>query len=169
MPLRKILDKNISVCLGVDEAIADDAVNMWSVMKTTGSIHNLTDWNYSNWPSAKEIIISATRNGGRAMREPKLGTLEIGAPADLILVNLQSLPFVPLNNLLRQLVYCELGNSVYLTMVAGKIVSTDQRLSTVNEHEVLLEASEIFEHKKELIMSANLQACLLYTSPSPRD
>ena len=106
----------------------------------------------------KEIIISATRNGGRAMREPKLGTLEIGAPADLILVNLQSLPFVPLNNLLRQLVYCELGNSVYFTMVAGKIVSTDQRLSTVNEHEVLLEASEIFEHKKELIMSANLQA-----------
>ena len=55
------------------------------------------------------------------------------------------------------LVYCELGNSVYLTMVAGKTVSTDQRLSTVNEHEVLLEASEIFEHKKELIMSANLQ------------
>jgi len=157
MPLRKILDKNIPVFLGVDEAIADDAVNMWSVMKTTGSIHNLTDWNYSTWPSAKEIIISATRNGGRAMREPKLGTLEIGAPADLILVNLQSLPFVPLNNLLRQLVYCELGNSVYLTMVAGKIVSTDQRLSTVNEHEVLLEASEIFEHKKELIMSANLQ------------
>ena len=135
----------------------DDAVNMWSVMKTTGSIHNLTDWNYSTWPSAKEILISATRNGGRAMREPKLGTLEIGAPADLILVNLQSLPFVPLNNLLRQLVYCELGNSVYLTMVAGKTVSTDQRLSTVNEHEVLLEASEIFEHKKELIMSANLQ------------
>ena len=46
----------------VTEAIADDAVNMWSVMKTTGSIHNLTDWNYSTWPSAKEIIISATRN-----------------------------------------------------------------------------------------------------------
>ena len=158
MPLRKILDKNISVCLGVDEAIADDAVNMWSVMKTTGSIHNLTDWNYYTWPSAKEILISATRNGGRAMQEPKLGTLEIGAPADLILVNLQSLPFVPLNNLLRQLVYCELGNSVYLTMVAGKIVSTDQKLSTTNEDEILVEASAIFEKKKDLIMSANLEA-----------
>ena len=127
-------------------------------MKTTGSIHNLTDWNHYTWPSAKEILTSATRNGGRAMQEPKLGTLEIGAPADLILVNLQSLPFVPLNNLLRQLVYCELGTSVYLTMVAGKIVSMDQKLSTVNEHEILVEASEIFDQKKDLIMSANLEA-----------
>ncbi len=158
MPLRKILNKNIPVCLGVDEAIADDAVNMWSVMKTTGSIHNLTDADYSNWPNAKEILISATKNGGSAMQEPKLGTLEAGAPADLILVNLQSLPFVPLNNLLRQLVYCELGNSVYLTMVAGKIVYSDQKLTSVTEREILVEASEIFEQKNDLIMSSNLQA-----------
>ena len=158
MPLRKILDKNINVCLGVDEAIADDAINMWSVMKTTGSIHNLTDWNYSTWPSSKEIINSATKSGGRAMQEPKLGTLEVGAPADLILLNLQSLPFVPLNNLLRQLVYCELGNSVYLNMVAGEVVCTDQKLSKVNEIEILSEASEIFEQKKDLMVSANLNA-----------
>ena len=158
MPLRKILDNNINVCLGVDEAIADDAVNMWSVMKTAGSIHNLTNSDYSTWPTAKEILVSATKNGGRAMQEPKLGTLEIGAPADLILINLQSLPFIPLNNLLRQLVYCELGNSVYLTMVAGEVVFKDQKLSKVNEEEILIEASQIFEQKKDLIISANLQA-----------
>ena len=28
-------DRGIPICLGVDEAIANDAVNMWSVMKTT--------------------------------------------------------------------------------------------------------------------------------------
>ncbi len=158
MPFRKILDKNINVCLGVDEAIADDAVNMWSVMKTTGSIHNLTNSDYSTWPTAKEILVSATKNGGIAMQEPRLGTLEIGAPADIILINLQSLPFIPLNNLLRQLVYCELGNSVYLTMVAGEIIFEDQKLIKVNEKEILTEASQIFEQKKDLVISANLHA-----------
>ena len=158
MPFRKILDKNINVCLGVDEAIADDAVNMWSVMKTAGTIHNLTNSDYSTWPTAKEIIVSATKNGGLAMQETKLGTLEIGAPADLILINLQSLPFIPLNNLLRQLVYCELGNSVNLTMVAGEIVVHDQKLSKINEEEILIEASQLFEQKKDLIMLANSKA-----------
>ncbi len=158
MPLRKILDKNINVCLGVDEAIADDSVNMWSVMKTAGSIHNLTNSDYSTWPTAKEILVSATKNGGLAMQEPMLGTLEIGAPADVILINLQSLPFIPLNNLLRQLVYCELGNSVYLTMVAGEIIFEDQKLIKVNEKEILTEASQIFEKKKDLLISANFHA-----------
>ena len=63
---------NIPVCLGVDEAIADDAINMWTVMKTAGSIHNLTDWDYANWPSAEEVLRAATQTGGLAMREPQL-------------------------------------------------------------------------------------------------
>ncbi|MEC8053199.1 MAG: hypothetical protein VX131_01015, partial [Pseudomonadota bacterium] len=65
---------------------------------------NLTDWNYANWPSAVEVLRAATRTGGLAMREPRLGTLTLGAPADLILIDLHALPFVPLNNLHRQLV-----------------------------------------------------------------
>ena len=82
------------------------------------------------------------------MQRPKLGTFKIGAPTDLILVNLQSQPFVPLDNFLRRLIYCELDNPVYLTVVAGEIVSEEQRLSKVSEHEALVEVLEIFEQKK---------------------
>ena len=63
MPLRQMLDRNIPVCLGVDEAIADDSVNMWSVMKAAGTIHNLSDWDYSKWPSASEVLLAATKRG----------------------------------------------------------------------------------------------------------
>ena len=38
----------------------------------------------------------------------------------MILLDLKALPFVPLNNLPRQLVHCELGQSVLLTMVDGQ-------------------------------------------------
>ncbi len=43
MPFRQLYDRGINICLGVDEAIADDAINMWQVIKTTGLIHNVTD------------------------------------------------------------------------------------------------------------------------------
>lgn len=149
MPLRKALDLKINVCLGVDEAIADDAVNMWSVMKTAGSIHNLNGLDFATWPNAKEILLAGTQSGGVAMREPKLGTLKVGAPADLILIDLNTLSFSPLNNLPRQLVYCELGNSIRMTMVDGEIVVRDQRLCKVNEDAILSEVRETFAERQD--------------------
>ena len=34
----------------------------------------------------------------------------------------------------------------------------DQKLSKINEEEILIEASQLFEQKKDLIISANSQA-----------
>ena len=161
MPWRRLHDLNIPVCLGVDEAIASDAINMWAVMKTAGSIHNLTDWNYANWPSAVEVLRAATQTGGLAMREPRLGTLTLGAPADLILIDLHALPFVPLNNLFRQLVYCELGQSVTLSMVAGEIAYEEGQLKTVDEAAILREAAEIFQKKARDMAAADAAAVRL--------
>lgn len=145
MPLREMLDRGISVSLGVDEAIADDAVNMWSVMKTAGMIHTLSGDDPDLWPTAREVLRAATSGGGEVMRRPGLGTLEVGAPADLILVDLSSLAFLPLNNLVRQLVQVENGSSVRLTMVAGRVVAEDGRVTAVNESALLAEAREEFE------------------------
>jgi cytosine/adenosine deaminase-related metal-dependent hydrolase len=144
MPLRKMLDRGISVSLGVDEAIADDAVNLWSVMKTAGMIHTLSNDDPETWPSAREVLRAATLGGGHAMRRPGLGTLAIGAPADLILVDLSSLAFLPLNDLPRQLVHVEQGRSVRLAMVAGRVVAQDGRVTSVDETALLEEARAVF-------------------------
>lgn len=157
MRWRDMQDRGVPLCLGVDEAIADDAINMWSVMKTAGVIHNLSDWDYTRWPQAREVIEAATEGGGRAMREPGLGTLDIGAPADVILLNLKALPFVPLNDLPRQLVHCELGQSVLLTMVAGQVVAEGGRLTTIDEDAILAEASAFFAGKKQAMDLADQQ------------
>lgn len=144
MPLRAMLDRGVSVALGVDEAIADDSVNMWSVMKTAGMIHTLSGDDPDQWPTAREVLRAATIGGGEAMRRPGLGTLDIGAPADLILVDLSTLAFLPLNDLPRQLVHVETGASVRLTMVAGRVVAKDGRVTTIDEAAVLDEARDVF-------------------------
>jgi cytosine/adenosine deaminase-related metal-dependent hydrolase len=144
MPFRAMLVRGIPVCLGVDEAIADDAVNMWAVMKTAGMLHSLSGDDHTSWPTAREVLTAATVAGGRAMRVPGLGTLAIGAPADLALIDLTTLPFLPLNDLPRQLVHVELGQSVRLTMVAGRIVCADGRLTRIDEAALMDEAREVF-------------------------
>lgn len=145
MPLREMLDRGISVSLGVDEAIADDAVNMWSVMKTAGMIHTLSGDDPDLWPRAREVLHAATVAGGEAMRRPGLGRLDLGAPADLILVDLSSLAFLPLNDLARQLAHVEDGTSVRLTMVAGRVVAEGGHVTTVDEAALLAEARAVFE------------------------
>lgn len=144
MPFRKLREAGVPICLGTDEAIADDSVNMWGVAKLAGMIHSLSDWDYQRWPAAHEVLDCLIRGGVRAMRSPvPLGAIAPGHQADLILLDLDTLAFTPLNDLRRQLVYCENGSSVRLTMVAGRILYDGARVLTVDEAALRAEAREI--------------------------
>lgn len=152
MPFRAMRSRGIPLCLGSDEAITDDAVNLWNVMKLTGLIHNITHPDYQTWPTANEILRCAIGGGVQAMRAPRpLGEVSPGHQADLVLIDLDTLPFTPLNDLRRQLVYCENGSSVRMTLVQGRIVFEDGRLTLVDEAAIRAEA-------RELVASSNTAA-----------
>lgn len=144
MPFRKLRSRGVPICLGTDEAIADDAVNMWSVAKLAGLIHNISTPDYLHWPKADEVLDCLIRGGARAMRAPRpIGAISPGYQADLILLDLDTLAFTPLNDLRRQLVYCENGSSVRLTMVAGKVVYERGAVVNVDEAAIRSEAREL--------------------------
>jgi 5-methylthioadenosine/S-adenosylhomocysteine deaminase len=78
------------------------------------------------------------------MRSPRpIGEVSVGHQADLVLIDLDTLAFTPLNDLRRQLVYCENGSSVRMTMVAGKIVYERGNVTTVDEAALRSEAREL--------------------------
>src|SRR5205823_4069422 len=130
--------------LGSDEASVDDTANMWQVAKAAGLIHKVASPDYQAWPKAPEILWALIRGGARAMRlEGKVGVLARGYEADLILLDLNSIAFTPLNDLRRQLVFCENGSSVVLTMVAGQIVAERGRVLTVDEEAIKAEARSL--------------------------
>lgn len=143
MPYRALADRRINICLGSDEMCSDDAVNMWSVTKQAALVHTVTDPDYRRRPGAAELLRCATVNGARAMRARNTGTIEVGKQADLVLIDLNTLAFTPLNDLRRQLVFCENGSSVRLVLVAGRIVVEDGRVVTVNEEDLKAEVREL--------------------------
>jgi len=143
MPYAQLRSRGIPICLGTDEAIADDAINMWSVAKLAGLIHNITGFDYEHWPRAAEVLNCLVGGGARALRLPQpVGQVTPGHQADLIMLDLDTLAFTPLNDLRRQLVYCESGSSVRMTMVAGEIVYESGKVRGIDERALRAEARE---------------------------
>ena len=64
-PWRALLDHGIPVALGTDEAICDDTVNVWTVAKTAGLIHNISGLDSSEWPTPAQILNALWRGGAR--------------------------------------------------------------------------------------------------------
>ena len=144
MPFRRLRRHGIPIALGTDERNTDDTTNVWGAMKTAGLIHKIAEPDYRDWPSALELLTCATRGGARGMRlDGEIGQLRPGAAADLIVVDLDTLPFTPLNDLKRQLVFCENGASVRLTMVAGEVVVEDGQVKSVDEAALKAEIREL--------------------------
>lgn len=162
MPFRHIRDRGIPICLGTDEALADDSINLWNAAKMAGLVHNISDPDYRSWPSASEVLDCLFLGGARAMgQEDKLGRLAPGYSADIALLDLNSLTFSPLNDLRRQLVYCENGSSVRMTMVAGEVVMRDGQVLNVDEEAVKREAREILEEMRPMLGQASQAAARL--------
>lgn len=162
MPFRAISDRGIPIALGVDEAICNDAVDMWNVVKTTGLIHNVSGLDSDLWPSAAEVLNALWRGGAAAMlRTDELGEISVDALADLVLLDLHSPAFTPLNDITGQLVYCEVGRSVVLTMVHGSIVAEGGAVRSVDEAALLDEAREVFAAKQPQLARSRANAAQL--------
>ncbi len=147
MPFRAARRRGIPVALGVDEAICNDRADMWNVVRMAGLIHNITGPD-DEWPSAGEVLESLWSGGAAAMlRSHDLGRIQVGALADLALLDLHSPAFTPLNDVFGQLVYSESGSSVVLTMVDGAVVARDGHLTAVDEAALFDEAREVFSYR----------------------
>ena len=81
-----------------------------------------------------------------------MGSLEAGKKADLLILDLRSLNFTPLNDIDMHLVYCEDGRSVETVMVAGEIVVEDGRVQTCDEAEI------VREFRKQMVEFTTMQA-----------
>ncbi|MDQ6878805.1 MAG: amidohydrolase family protein [Candidatus Dormibacteraeota bacterium] len=142
-PYAKLHDAGIHIALGTDGVASNDSVRMFDVMKYAALLHTVSDPDFEKWPRALDILSAATRVGARSVALSDIGTIAPGQKADLILLDLNALAFVPMNNLARHLVYCENGSSVRTVLVDGRVVVADGQCTRVNEREVIGEVRDL--------------------------
>lgn len=152
---RKLLDAGVNVALGTDGLSSNDSARMFDVMKSAALLQKVTTPDYTTWPTATEVLHAATRGGAHSVRaENRLGAVEAGRAADLVVLDMTTASFTPRNDIANHLVYLENGSSIELVMVDGEVVVRDGRCTRIDEHAILAElraaAPELLQRHAEI-------------------
>ena len=121
-PLTKMEEVGLNICLGTDGQGSGSNLDMFEEMKLSALLQKGINENPKLMP-AYNILKMATINGAKALgMDKKIGSIEVGKKADLILIDMTSTITTPINNLISELVYNIKGSNVKMTMVDGKIL-----------------------------------------------
>lgn len=151
----KYLQNNLNIALGTDGQGSGSNLDMFESMRVAclvqGGIHENEER-----ITAKDAIHMATINGARLLGlENKIGSLEEGKDADLILVNIEenldNIIMLPNLNKISNLVYNTSGKNVSTTIVKGNILMENRQIKNINVTEVINNCKKILERIKSEI------------------
>ncbi len=111
----------VSVALGTDGACSNNTLDMFETMKLAALLSKGSTLDATSMPAA-DALRMATVDGARIFRTPGLGTLSVGAPADMIALDLTEPNMIPVFNPVSHAVYSASGKDCMMTMVDGKIL-----------------------------------------------
>jgi guanine deaminase len=154
-PIRALLDAGINVSLGSDGCGSVETADMHKAVLTAALLHKVRGDDHTRWIGAAEAWRAGTVGGARALgRERELGAIEAGRIADLTAYRLDRIPFTPLNDPLRQLVYAETGAGLDMAFVDGEPVVMNGRLTRIDEPKLIDEIRAEHEKLEPLIAEA---------------
>jgi 5-methylthioadenosine/S-adenosylhomocysteine deaminase len=129
-----MLRRGVRLGIATDGTGSNDTQNMFEALRIAGVWHNRSDRDYRDWPAPQDVLRAATSGSAHALGlGSKAGMIEAGRLADLVMLTTDSYHFVPLNDVINQLVYCENGISVTDVMIDGRWVLRQGKLVTIDE------------------------------------
>jgi len=139
-PVMKYRAAGVSVGLGTDGAASNNDLDMFEAMRQAAFQQKLVTMDPTAI-SAADALEMATLGGARALgRGQRLGSLEPGKLADLIIVGMAKPRQQPLFDPVAQVVYASRGDDVETTIVNGKVLMRDRKVLTLDEAAVLRDA-----------------------------
>ena len=135
-----------AAALGSDQACGNNnCSNMFNEMKMAALLNKVRSRDPTALPAWKALRLTTIEGARTLGLEKRLGSIERGKSADLIIVDLkapQTTPVLsgPVRNIVPNLVYSARGNEVETVIVDGRIVMENRRILTIREERVLEEA-----------------------------
>ena len=136
-PITKLQAAGVNVALGTDNPNNNN--DMLEAMKFAGLLQKVGTLDPLATP-APDVLEMATLHGARALQmEDRLGSLEVGRQADLILVDMRRPHNTPLHDPVAALVYSATGADVTHVMVDGELLLRDGRVTFLDESALIEE------------------------------
>ena len=142
--INEMVENNINVSLGTDGQGSGSNLDLFETMKFTALLQKGIQENAVSMP-AYEVLKMATINGAKALNlEDKIGSLQEGKIADIIILNLNDVVTNPVNDIISDIVYNAKGTNVETTIVNGNILMENRKIKK-DEKEVFEKCREIME------------------------
>ncbi len=132
-PVPDVLDAGGKVGLGTDGVASNNNLDMFDEMNTAALLHKL----HKNDPTvldARTVVEMATIGGARVLgMDDKIGSIEKGKKADIIIIDLGKPHLHPLFNVYSLLVYSMKSSDVESVIVNGQLVMENRNVLNIDE------------------------------------
>lgn len=138
--IRSFIERGVNVGLGCDNALNDGFEVMRAAWILHSALGGIPGYDPDHMP-ADMIFDLATRGGARALGwEHRIGTLEIGKEADLVVIGGDAPHLTPLQHPVVDLVRFGSRAEVRHVVVGGEILLDHGELTTIDEERILHDA-----------------------------
>jgi 5-methylthioadenosine/S-adenosylhomocysteine deaminase len=142
-PIPKLVAAGVPCALGTDGASTNDNLILQDAMQLAAILHRPSEPDRRRWIGVADVLTMATSGGAKAMGEADLGTITLGAKADVVLYDLSHTWWTPLNDAEQQFVFGERGASVDTVIVDGRVVIRGGRSTLVDETAIMIATRDI--------------------------
>jgi len=157
-PVPELVAAGVVVGFGSDFCGLDRDWNLWEDMYWSPRIHRRLKNDATLMPVGK-VLEMATIDGAKALGlDHRIGSIEAGKDADIIVVNLWKPHIVPLLGSMttHRLAYYGRGEDVETVMVQGRVLMDNRKVLSVDEEQILEWADAEAKHTVEVFGLAPL-------------
>jgi 5-methylthioadenosine/S-adenosylhomocysteine deaminase len=135
MPLSMIYDAGVNIALGTDGSASNNTLDIMKEAYLAALLQKGVTGDTAKFTSAP-FVSMATANGAKAQGRAGAGVIAEGAPADLILIDLNAINTMPYFDLADTFLFSANSSNVCMTMVDGNILYENGELLTIDEEKL---------------------------------
>jgi 5-methylthioadenosine/S-adenosylhomocysteine deaminase len=148
---RRMRDLGVPVGVGTDGCSCSDNLNMFEAMRLAAFGSRVQGPDPREWLTAAEAFEAATVGGARALGlDDRIGRIAPGYKADVVFLDLTSINYVPLNEPLHHVVFCEDSTGVDRVMIGGRMVVEGGAVLGIDMRRLANEAAGAAAHLAEV-------------------
>lgn len=146
-----MLERGINVSLGTDGPLSGNDLDMWMALRLAATIHKGYTGR-ADLISTRQALDMLTINGAKALNAAdRIGSLEAGKFADMVLVDVRRPHAVPMFDPLTHLVYSTNKSDVRHVFLGGEQVVRDGVLTRIAIEDTLAEVADMVPRIKATI------------------
>ncbi|MGH7090138.1 MAG: amidohydrolase family protein [Stellaceae bacterium] len=145
-PILDLREAGVRLGLGCDNCSDSDVQNMFQSMKMFCLLAAISDPEPGPAPAHEALRHATVGNARSAGLGNMLGAIRPGFKADLVLIDLDDLAYLPFNSAARQLVYTETGRGIDTVIVDGRVVVAGGEIKTVDMTALRREVADLMRH-----------------------